>query len=643
MKYAHLIFILLLSYFTFSQKTVNETQLTKSESKLFLQQELYSGMVFNQFGNDQVKSIYQVNQGLVKGKMIEYWYDSEFKSLNYQDTAELNKLNFQLTTKSNELEAIIQDSINTYKLAMDYLNYEIGGNKEGKLKSKKKECFCNFPISFGPIGPNDEVEPDAIALSRSEPEDEPILNYEIWGNKKCIDLNIKNKEGKLNRKYRKIFYYFKRLIDSYFSKSLILYEKRWAIRELNQQISKETQKPSFIGKKSKEIEQENFIADGNAIIYDSFGNKFGEGNFIKGSQNGAWVYYFNNGAKMADVNFLNGNGIISDSSGIPKNGRDGLFNSYYKNGKLDKVSNYRAGEYDGVFNTFYENGNKREVSNYKAGEYDGVFNTFYENGNKREVSNYKAGELNGMFNTFYENGKPKQVSIYKAGKVEGVFNTFYENGNKQDVSNCKAGKRDGLCTFYDENGKLKEVSNYKAGKRNGLTTEYENGVKTKEGQYVNGSLHGPRILYYENGKIEIKTTIDSTYLEAAGLKGDYYHYNEDGSIRFHEFYNKDGTFKTIKAWKDNFTKNDNFIKINSAELNKPYKCKCCKATINGIKNGHGKEGNEYTPLMWESEMIMESLKEIEKNLKVMGYNNIYDVFRKEIFMYCTLKCARTCY
>ena len=147
MKIAHSIFILLVSYFTFSQKTVNETQLTKSESKLFLQQELYSGMVFNQFGNNQVKSIYQVNLGLVKGKMIEYLFDIEFK--NYQDTAELNKLNFQLTTKSNDLEAIIQDSINTYKLAMDYLNYEIGGNKkwidleiknqEGKLKSKKKE------------------------------------------------------------------------------------------------------------------------------------------------------------------------------------------------------------------------------------------------------------------------------------------------------------------------------------------------------------------------------------------------------------------------------------------------------------------------------------------------------------------------
>ena len=85
-------------------------------------------MVFNQFGNDQVKSIYQVNQGLVKGKMIEYLFDIEFK--NYQDTAELNKLNFDLTIKSNELEAISLKHINIFNLAKDYLYYEIGGDKK---------------------------------------------------------------------------------------------------------------------------------------------------------------------------------------------------------------------------------------------------------------------------------------------------------------------------------------------------------------------------------------------------------------------------------------------------------------------------------------------------------------------------------
>ena len=544
MKIAHSIFILLVSYFTFSQKTVNETQLTKSESKLFLQQELYSGMVFNQFGNNQVKSIYQVNLGLVKGKMIEYLFDIEFK--NYQDTAELNKLNFQLTTKSNDLEAIIQDSINTYKLAMDYLNYEIGGNK------------------------------------------------------KWIDLEIKNQEGKLKSKKKEILDKYEQLVQSKNSADRILSEKRKAIREVNQKIKKETQKkPSFIGKKSKEFEQVNFIAEGNAIIYDSLGNKFGEGNFIKGLQNGAWVYYFNTGEKLADVNFLNGDGDDLGKTGIPKNGRDGLFNLFYKNG------------------------NPEESKPYKAGKLNGLCTFYYENGNKEEVSNYTAGKLEGVFNSFYENGKPKDVRNYKAGEFAGVYNTFYENGKPKEVGNYKAGKLDGLTTNYNEMGLKTMEINYSDGRQNGKSTEYKNGVKTVEAQYINGKMHGPFVIYFENGKIYQKGMIDSTYLEKSGIK-DILEYNEDGSIKTHKFFNKDGTENKPK------------VVLNSAELNKSYKCKCCKATINGIKNGYTADGSVYSFL---NEATVEYLEPLVVSL---GFSNIYDYWRSE-FKYCTLKCARTCY
>ena len=599
MKIANLLFFLLISFFTFSQKTVNETELTKSESKLYLQQELYSGMVVNRFANNQVKSIYQVNQGLVKGRLIEYWYDSEFKSVNFQDTAELNKLNVQLVTKSNQLEGKIQDSIQANKVSLDYLNYEIGGNE------------------------------------------------------KWIALEIKNKEGKLKSKKKEVFDKYEQLVQGKNSANRILSETRKVIREVNQKIIKETQKPSFKGKKSKELEQVNFIAEGNAIIYDSLGNKFGEGNFIKGLQNGVWVYYFNNGAKQADVNYLNGNGGDLGKTGIPKNGRDGLVNFYYKNGKLDNVLNYKAGKLEGVCNSFYENGNKQGVFNYTAGELDGLYNSYYENGNKSEVSNYKAGKLDGLANTYYENGKSKVVSNYKAGKLYGLYTSYFENGNKQGVFNYSVDGANGLATFYHENGIKKEVSNYKAdkldgqrtqyndlglktseinysnGRANGKMTMYENGLKTFDWQYTNGTLHGPRAAYYENGKIKIKTTIDSTYLEAGGLKGDYYHYNEDGTIKFHEFYNKDGTVKTIKA-----AGNDNFT---NAELNKSYKCKCCKATINGLKNGINSEGSEFDIYAEEA---------CKSNINfgtILGYSNCYDYFRNSVYKYCTLKCARTCY
>ena len=565
MKIAHSIFILLVSYFTFSQKTVNEKQLTKSESKLFLQQELYSGMVFNQFGNNQVKSIYKVNQGLVKGKMIEYLFDIEFK--NYQDTTELNKLNFDLTIKSNELEAIFPKHINIFNLAKDYLDYEIGGDK------------------------------------------------------KWIALEKKNKQGKLKSKKKEIFDKYVQLVKSNDSSNLILFELNQEISIIKFKINKETQKPSFIGKKSKEFEQENFIADGNAIIYDSFGNKFGEGNFIKGSQNGAWVYYFNNGAKMADVNFLNGNGIISDSSGIPKNGREGLFNSYYKNGNPETIQTLKSGKFDGVYNSFYENGKPKDVRNYTAGKLNGLYSFYDENGNKKEVSNYKSGEFDGLVTLFYENGNKKQVSNYKFGKLEG------------------------LETQYDDLGLKIIERNYSNGLLNGKLTFYEKaGVKNYEVETIKGKIHGPFVRYFENGKIYQKGLIDTTFAPNIFFKiyfklpekdevnkvylqkiKEVSEYNEDGSIKFHYFFNKDGTKKKPK------------VVLNSAELNKSYKCECCKAKINGVINGYMADGtkNSISVLsLFDDELLPQ--------LASLGFANKYDFFRS-VFPYCTLKCARTCH
>ena len=565
MKIAHSIFILLVSYFTFSQKTVNEKQLTKSESKLFLQQELYSGMVFNQFGNNQVKSIYKVNQGLVKGKMIEYLFDIEFK--NYQDTTELNKLNFDLTIKSNELEAIFPKHINIFNLAKDYLDYEIGGDK------------------------------------------------------KWIALEKKNKQGKLKSKKKEIFDKYVQLVKSNDSSNLILFELNQEISIIKFKINKETQKPSFIGKKSKEFEQENFIADGNAIIYDSFGNKFGEGNFIKGSQNGAWVYYFNNGAKMADVNFLNGNGIISDSSGIPKNGREGLFNSYYKNGNPETIQTLKSGKFDGVYNSFYENGKPKDVRNYTAGKLNGLYSFYDENGNKKEVSNYKSGEFDGLVTLFYENGNKKQVSNYKFGKLEG------------------------LETQYDDLGLKIIERNYSNGLLNGKLTFYEKaGVKNYEVETIKGKIHGPFVRYFENGKIYQKGLIDTTFAPNIFFKiyfklpekdevnkvylqkiKEVSEYNEDGSIKFHYFFNKDGTKKKPK------------VVLNSAELNKSYKCECCKAKINGVINGYMADGtkNSIAVLsLFDDELLPQ--------LASLGFANKYDFFRS-VFPYCTLKCARTCH
>lgn len=490
MKIANSLFLLFLSYFTFSQKTVNEMELTKSESKLYLQQELYSGMVVNRFPNNQVKSIYQVNQGFVKGRLIEYWYDSEFKTLNYQDTAELTKLNFQLVTNSNQLEGKIQDSIQANKLTLDYLNDEIGGNE------------------------------------------------------KWIALEIKNKNGKLKSKKKELFDKYEQLVKGKNSANLILSETRKAIRELNQKINQENQKPSFKGKKSKELEQENFIAEGNAIIYDSLGNKFGEGNFIKGLQNGTWLYYFNNGSKMAEVNFLNGDGGNKGATGIPKNGRDGLFNSFYKNGNPEAINPYKSGKLNGLCTFYYENGKKRTVSNYKAGELDGLYNTYYENGNKNQVSNFKDGKLDGLANLFYENGNKADISNYKAGQLSGIVTLFYETGNKKDVSNYKAGILDGIYTAYYDNGNKKEQSIYLNGKLEGLyTSYYENGNKKHTRNQKDGGIYGKIYFYHDNGKLATEGTAIGDGSASYKIDSEY---NFDGQKIISQWFNSEDEFNGSK-------------------------------------------------------------------------------------------------
>ena len=282
--------------------------------------------------------------------------------------------------------------------------------------------------------------------------------------------------------------------------------------------------------------QTNGLKEGKTIIYDSLGNKFGEGNFIKGLQNGAWVYYFNTGEKKADVNFLNGDGGNKGSTGIPKNGREGLFNSYYKN------------------------------------------------------------------------GNPEAINPYKSGKLNGLCTFYYENGNKSEVSNYTAGKANGLTTFYYENGALKQKSNYS---------------NTKE--------HGDYVSYYENGKIKNKGKKDTTSLALYNLIGDWYEYNEDGSINNHGFAHRSGKID----YDENLEKKS---QIPQSELNKPFKCKCCKAAINGFAGTYNSEGREFEENYFMFEMI-----DYGSISKFYGFTNIYEYMRKEIYKYCTLKCARTCY
>jgi len=501
---------------------VNEVDLTNSDNKLFLGQYLYSGMVVNRFENNQVKSIYQVNQGLVKGQMTSYWFDSEYKSSDFLDTTEINRLNIQLSNKSNQVEGGIQDSIKSFKEAMDYLNYEVGGKE------------------------------------------------------KLVVLVKKNKEGKLNPKKKEVFDNYEKLVQIQDKALRQLSELRRSITDVNQKILTETKKPSYKGNKSKEFEQINFIAEGKAIIYDSLGNKYGEGVLIKGLENGNWIYWFKSGNKLKVSNYKAGllvrdtafyetgeiqsvliyNSDLRDESFIfydkignkklVSHKKDGLgivmVTGYYDNGIKKNVLNFKADSLDGLCTSYYENGNTEEVLNYKEGLFDGLCTSYYENGNKKLVRNYHAGLLDGVSIDYDENGKKKKVENYKADILNGLCTSYYKNGNTEIALNYKEGLVDGLSTTHYENGKKKLLENYLSGVLEGLQTSYyENGNTEKAVNYINNEMNGSFKMYHSNGKLWMRGIINPRSLALNRLIGEYFQYTKEGVLELHNKYQMDGT------------------------------------------------------------------------------------------------------
>jgi len=449
-----------------------------------------------------------------------------------------------------------------------------------------------------------KIDSDSIKLTQELAD---FISNKIGGQKKLGKLSIKNSEGKLKEKDKVLY-------DQYLqfekNRSILSKEKKQLLNDniaLQIQLGKELNKPLYSPVIQTKYNMLKSVKSGFYKQYSEKGLILTDGQYASGKQDGLWTYNYPNGTNKAQGNFKDGDGSDMSDVGIPRNGREGKWTIQYENGNKSEVSNYTAGELDGVYNSFYENSKPKEVSNYKVGVRDGLYTSFFENGNKVEVSNYKDGKLDGLCTVYNGNGKPGRVSNYKAGKLEG------------------------LETEYNDLGLKASEINYSDDRQNGKSTEYKNGVKSAEYQYIKGKMHGPFVSYFENGKIYQKGMIDSTYLQNNGIK-EYLEYNEDGSINAHKFFNEDGTEKKPK------------VALNSAGLNKSYKCKCCKATINGIKNGYDDKGREYSTSDFEYMQTVCSWRGMDTDdfVKSQGFSNIYDYYRDK-YKYCTLKCVRTCY
>ncbi len=549
----------------FSQNVHFQKDLTKKDNLWYSGEELYTGEVIT-LSQDQIETRYSVEKGVPSGMFTKYFLDNTFKKSNYKDTSEIRGLNQEIIIENNKSNSLIKDSLLAYNELTSYINDEIGGDKKlqkllekeqaNKLNEKQKVLMDNF-----------------VSKSNS------------WKNS---------------------------------AKNVLLSQQK--IKLTNTKLKEEEAKPVVAPKIAEQYEQVNSNKNGSYKSYYNDGKLKSEGTFLNRLYNGAWTFYYSNGNVQAKGSFISGDGTdVSETSGLPRNGRDGFWIFNHENGKINQESNYLKGKLNGSFKEYNDFGDLILIELYQNGLINGKQERLNNQKIKISEANFIKGIAEGEEKIYYDSGKLKIQRSYKQGKLDGVAKAFYENGNLEELSSYVKGIEDGVSKDYYENGNVK-----------------------LEGATKNGKAHGPFKSYFENGKTQYSGTIDTSSLAEGHFIGELFAYNEDGTLKSKMIAHKDGRIEDLTPKPES--------KLSKTEISKPYKCKCCKSTINGILDGVDKEGNianiGILEIFHDTYSSPEWLKLLNMGIAFSGeapYKTAYDVFRRDQYKFCSMKCSRTCY
>ncbi|WP_349764108.1 hypothetical protein [Fusobacterium sp. SYSU M8D902] len=250
--------------------------------------------------------------------------------------------------------------------------------------------------------------------------------------------------------------------------------------------------------------------------------------------------------------------------------RNGEQKTFYKNGVIRKIENYKDGEYNGEQKTFYENGAIRKIENYKDGEYDGEQKIFYENGNLEDLQKYDNNKRIGEWKEFYEDGNLKTISLYKNNNLEKQSSY---NSNGELIEDFNVNYKDGM-NFYIGKYLKKTNDTYKEGFYNDkgftgiLKTYYPNGNVQEIFNLEDDFYIGKYEKYYENGKLFISGEYNNNSMKDKEWK----YYEENGNYLSCKIFNNGKYEKELEYYNNKLIRERNFfenkIVVNNFNNNK---------------------------------------------------------------------------
>lgn len=260
-----------------------------------------------------------------------------------------------------------------------------------------------------------------------------------------------------------------------------------------------------------------------------------------------------------DTVFYTYTGLIA-SKGELKNGvPNGVWISYFENGKKKSIASWENGKLDGKTQFFSSDGLLNKSIEYQNNLKNG-YSSFYDSlANIKRKVNYENDTLNGKGFTYYPSGEIESEFMYIKGKLQGTLTQYAEDDHRiilvekydkdsvtqSDPVNLydKNGLKKGYWKDY-ENGKLVGEGEYLNGKKNGYYRKYDrfNNLSSIDSYLFDRLVPGEslkslleiRKVYYPNGKVR----------ESGGYKNNYKigvfsHYDSLGNYLYSSVYKKD--------------------------------------------------------------------------------------------------------
>jgi uncharacterized protein len=256
--------------------------------------------------------------------------------------------------------------------------------------------------------------------------------------------------------------------------------------------------------------------------------------------------------------------------------------TYYPDGTIKEVGNYKDGYPEGVFRQYDSTGRISGSEVYKdgvltgkgifdeKGREQGHWKEYHETGELKAEGDYLNGTRVGDWTFYYADGKTDQKGKYdQRGRPVGTWKWYYENGQLLREEQYTDGVRNGTLVEYDENGTIitqgeyidgqkegfwffqiadyREEGNYVAGERQGewKHTYTTTGKQRFVGSFINGQPDGEHIYWYDNGKV--------------WQKGKYVYGRKEGEWRYYQ--QEDGVLLLTITYKDGVETKFDGVKI----------------------------------------------------------------------------------